>query len=83
MNFPATEYELVAPDYPNPSGEDRTTPVFTEDLGVRLVRSATKKNLPRGCALIPARVHIGAFRWRWWGLRDDYGKFLAQRIKPA
>jgi len=76
-NFPATNYETVEPDYP---GTNATCARFTEQLGARLVRYHFKKDVPNTAGLTPQRVEIGAFGWRWWGLRDDWGRLLAKRM---
>lgn len=79
MSFPASQYEMVAPDYTMPTKSVRF-PHFTEGTAARLVKAPTKRELPRPyCGLMPERFVCTAFQWRWWGLRDDWGNFVATK----
>ena len=76
-NFPANDYETVEPDL---SGTTARCAKVTDQLGERLVRFHYKYEVPRSAGLVPHRIEIGAFGWRWWGLRDDWGRLLAKRM---
>ncbi len=53
-------------------------PQFSEDKGKLLVRATYKRDLPKQPGLYPMQFVIGAFGWRWWGLADQWGRFLTQ-----
>lgn len=76
MNFPATEYELVPTDFP---GSTPKLARVSDTLCARMVRARLKSELPTGSGLVPQKARSGHFGWLWWGLRDDYGKFLVTR----
>lgn len=71
------------PDYVSPIGRPVERFHFKDETTAQLIRARIKSELPKKTGLIPERFHSGAFGWRHWGLRDDYGYFATiEAITP-
>ena len=55
---------------------------FNVETAQGLLLEARKADLPKRTGLDPARVQVGPFRFRYWGLEDDIGRFATLESHP-